>query len=143
MDAVLGSCLCGAVRFRAALPSKFCAHCHCNNCRRAHGAAFVTWVGFLAAQVEVIEGAGFLKRYHTDTNATRSFCSSCGSTLFFEGERWTGEIHVVRGNIDGEIDRLPEAHAYVDHHAKWWSIDDELPRCGGESGTELKQPPYK
>lgn len=138
MDAVFGSCLCRAVRFKAVLPSKFCSHCHCNNCRRAHGAAFVTWVGFLAGHVEVVEGAELLKRYRTDTDATRSFCSSCGSTLFFESERWAGEIHVTRANIDGEIDRSPESNFYVDHSASWWSIDDELPRYGGESGAERK-----
>ena len=38
-DRVGGSCLCGAVRFEVTLPSKFCAHCHCGNCRKAHGAA--------------------------------------------------------------------------------------------------------
>ena len=40
-----GGCLCGAVRFEITLPSKWCAHCHCSMCRRAHGAGVVTWFG--------------------------------------------------------------------------------------------------
>lgn len=40
-----GGCLCGAVRYVITLPTKWCAHCHCSMCRRAHGAAFVTWAG--------------------------------------------------------------------------------------------------
>ena len=40
---VEGGCLCGAVRFSLELPSKWCAHCHCSMCRRAHGAGYVTW----------------------------------------------------------------------------------------------------
>ena len=50
-----GGCHCGAVRFVARFPSRFVAHCHCASCRRAHGAAFVTWAGFPSAQVEVNE----------------------------------------------------------------------------------------
>jgi len=135
-----GSCLCGTVKFEVRLPSKFCAHCHCNNCRRAHGAAFVTWVGFPKDQVEVLAGGDSLKRYLTDTQAIRSFCNNCGSTLFFESPRWAGELHVVRANIDGEIDREPSGHCYVDHRASWWQITDSLPRYGGKTGVEPKEP---
>ena len=35
---VTGGCFCGAVGFTLALPSKWCAHCHCSMCRRVHGA---------------------------------------------------------------------------------------------------------
>ncbi len=133
-----GSCLCGAVEFEVRLPSKFCAHCHCSNCRRAHGAAFVTWVGFSREQVKTISGVDSLHRYLTDTGATRSFCSRCGSTLFFESPRWAGEVHVTRASIKGEIDQAPSSHFYVDHRASWWTITDSLPQHGGETGDEPK-----
>lgn len=131
-----GSCLCGGVRFEVRAPSRFCAHCHCQNCRRAHGSAFVTWAGYPADQVELTDGTDLLVRYRTDTDATRTFCRTCGTTLFYEGPRWEGELHVARANIDGPIDRAPSAHVYVDHGASWWRIDDELPQYGGDSGTE-------
>jgi hypothetical protein len=136
---VEGSCLCGLVQFDVTTPSKFCCHCHCSNCRRAHGAAFVTWVGFRAGQVRILSGGNILIRYQTDTGATRSFCGCCGTTLFYEGPRWVGDIHVVLGNINGEIDRLPAAHVYVDHKAPWWTIRDSLPQYGGKTGNELKK----
>ena len=136
---VQGSCLCGAVHFEATLPSRFCAHCHCSNCRRAHGAAFVTWVGFRNEQLQLVAGRNRMVDYRTETDATRSFCSCCGTTLFYRGPRWSGEIHVARANIDGEIDRHPSSHVYVDHRASWWSVSDDLPQYGGESGTEPKQ----
>ena len=133
-----GSCLCGAVEFEVRLPSKFCAHCHCSNCRRAHGAAFVTWAGFPREQVKTISGAAALHRYLTDTGATRSFCSRCGSTLLYSSPRWAGEVHVALANLLGEIDQPPSAHVYVDHAASWWTIGDDLPRYGGSAGTERK-----
>ena len=137
-ERVEGACLCGSVRYELTMPSKFCAHCHCGNCRRAHGAAFVTYAGFTREQVE-ISGTDDLVRYETDTGATRSFCRRCGSTLFYEGPRWPGEVHVVRANVQGPIDRAPSAHYYVDHAADWWEITDPLPRYGGGTGVEPKQ----
>jgi hypothetical protein len=105
-ETVSGSCLCGAVVFEATLPSRFCAHCHCDNCRRAHGAAFVTWVGFAKEQFRWT-AAEDIVRSTTDTAATRSFCGKCGSTLTYEGPRWADEVHVVRANIAGEIAPRP------------------------------------
>lgn len=135
-ELVTGSCLCGAVQFSCRLPSLFCAHCHCNNCRRAHGAAFVTWVGFPEDKVEVTAGQELLEAFQTDTQATRSFCKTCGSTLFYRGPRWENELHVVRANLHGELDREPGAEVYVDHKASWWQILGSLPLRGGETGVE-------
>lgn len=45
MTTANAQCLCGDLKLEATLPSKWVAHCHCSLCRRAHGAAFVTWVG--------------------------------------------------------------------------------------------------
>jgi hypothetical protein len=134
---VAGGCLCGNVRYLVTLPARFCAHCHCGNCRRAHGAAFVTYAGFREHQVR-IDGTESLRRFVTDSGSIRSFCRQCGSTLFYEGPRWPGEIHVVVANIEGDIEKRPAAHVFVDHGADWWQINDDLPQFGGETGTEPK-----
>ncbi|MFT7662650.1 MAG: hypothetical protein ACI87A_000869 [Planctomycetota bacterium] len=74
--------------------------------------------------------------YETDVSSQRTFCRHCGSTLLFGGKRWPDEIHVAVGMINGELDRAPGAHAYSDRAVPWCPILDELPRFGGESGTE-------
>jgi hypothetical protein len=135
---VAGGCLCGTVRYLLTLPARFCAHCHCGNCRRAHGAAFVTYAGFRENQVR-LDGGTSLKRFVTSSGSTRSFCGECGSTLFYEGPRWPGELHVVVANIEGDIEKPPAAHVFVDHGAEWWEIGDDLPQFGGSSGTEPKE----
>ena len=134
-----GACLCRKVTFEVTFPSKFCAHCHCDNCRRAHGAAFVTWVGFASDRFALTSGEERLVRSVTESGATRSFCGGCGSTLLYESPRWDGEVHVARSNIDGKIDRSPSGHCYVDHGAEWWEITDSLPRFGGKTGMEPKK----
>ena len=129
------ACLCGAVRLEADPPSKFLAHCHCENCRRAHGAAFVTWIGFPRAAFRVAGGADELARYATDTGATRSFCRRCGSTLLYESPRWPDDVHVAAGALLDPPDRAPGAHVYADRAVGWCALADELPRYGGPDGT--------
>mgnify|MGYP001811943133 CR=1 FL=1 len=121
-----GGCLCGAIRFEAQLPSKWCAHCHCTMCRRAHGAGYVTWVGFESPRFSLTGGEDRLRWYASSGGARRGFCDNCGSTMFFEAEEWQGETHVALACIDDPIDRQPQAHAYFDTHVNWMPIDDAL-----------------
>lgn len=122
-----GSCLCGAVQYRVTTPTLWCAHCHCTQCQRANGAAFVTWVGAAADRVTFDDFR--LRWYASSDDAERGFCGDCGSPLFFRSERWPGELHVVRASFHGDIDREPEAHVFFDTHVPWFPITDSLPKA--------------
>lgn len=122
-----GGCLCGAIRFEVNGPSNWCAHCHCTICQQAHGAAFVTWVGVPRKNVNLAKGEDQLKWHPSSESAERGFCTECGSTLFFRGREWPGELHIVRANFEGEIDRKPQANAYFNTHVNWAPQDRSLP----------------
>jgi hypothetical protein len=130
VESTEGNCLCGAVRFTALLPSRWVAHCHCTYCRRAHGAAFVTWVGLDEAAVTIEDSNGALRWNQSSPGASRGFCGQCGSPIFFKGDRWPGELHVARALFTGPVDREPQAHAYHDTHVSWVTLGDSLPRLG-------------
>jgi len=132
---IAGQCLCGAVRFSVEPPTKWCAHCHCSLCRRAHGAGFVTWFGTDRSRFRVISGEGELVWYRSTEEARRGFCSRCGSTMLFESSRWPDEVHIVRASVD-ELDREPAAHVFFDAHVDWVDLGDDLKKLGGSSGTE-------
>jgi len=124
-----GRCHCGAVAFVAKFPSRFVAHCHCASCRRAHGAAFVTWAGFRQGQVEVLEGADELVAHESSPGTFRRFCRRCGTKLFFESARWPGETHVVLAAFDDPLDRAPQGHAFPAEHVDWlpFAMPEESP----------------
>ncbi len=135
---VSGRCLCGALRFELILPTKWCAHCHCRMCQRAHGTALVTWVGVAESHFRLLH-ADSLVWYRSSPPAQRGFCNRCGSTVFFRSERWPGEVHVTLANLDGPIDRAPKAHVYYDSHVDWLELGDELRRiaeAGNATGGE-------
>jgi hypothetical protein len=111
--------MCGRVRFVAAMPSRFCCHCHCESCRRSHSAGFVTWIGFPAPQVRVEAGAADLANYASSPGTTRSFCRVCGTKLFFASDKWPGETHVPLAAFDDPVDRAPERDVFLAEHAAW------------------------
>ena len=134
-----GGCLCSALRFSIDLPTLFCVHCHCSMCRRSHGAGFVTWIDVSRDRFRIEAGAENMRRFSSSQHGTRSFCATCGSSLFWESEREPGHINIVRANMDGPVGREPESHIYFDHRADWVETHDALPRLGGESGFEPVQ----
>jgi hypothetical protein len=123
-----GSCLCGAVSFKAQLPSLWCAHCHCSQCQRFHGAALVTWVGFSKATFEIVGPGESLRWYRSSPPAQRGFCMACGSSLLFQSQKYPREMHVSLSNLHHPIDRLPQRHVHFDTHVPWLELADDLPR---------------
>lgn len=124
------------MRFEVQLPSKWVGHCHCENCRRAHGAGVVTYAGFPSQALSFTQGQEHLTRFDSDCGSYRRFCSFCGSTLLFAGDRWPDEVHLLVGNLLDALDQFPTGHAYSDRAPDWCPISDELARFGGASGTE-------
>lgn len=124
---VTGSCLCGAVVFRAPGPARWVAHCHCTRCQRAHGAPFVTWVGFEAEQVALDDPAGRLHWFTTPEGAARGFCSQCGSPMFFKSGHYPGELHVARALIQPPFAQAPQVNAFYSTRAGWAEDVHQLP----------------
>ena len=123
-----GSCLCGAVQFDTRLPSRWVAHCHCTRCQRAHGAPFVTWVGFPVSAVDVKDEGARLQWHVAAEGGSRGFCGNCGSPMFFKSQRWPDELHVARALFLEPIDREPQAHAFFETHVAWARVADDLQR---------------
>jgi len=100
-------------------------------CRKAHGAGYVTWVGFEQEQVSFTKDTDQLAWHDSSPGAQRGFCRQCGSSMFFRSERWTGELHIALGCIDDEMDRKPQANVFFDRHVDWMPIDETLKQVEG------------
>lgn len=135
-----GACRCGGVRFSLALPSKWVAHCHCHDCRRAHGAPFVTWAGFEAARFSLDADSLQPTWYASSPGARRAFCPRCGSPMLFESTRWPGEMHIARALIDGALDREPAAHVFWESRVPWLDVGDTLPKKVSASAASPPSP---
>ena len=140
MNTVTGSCFCGVVAFEIDLPTVFCGHCHCSMCRRPHGSSFVTWTAVPMAQFRITQGEDRLQVYDSSEHGRRQFCGTCGSQMFcwhLQNDQATPEvINVTLASLQAPIDRAPEGHYYYDSRAEWTVVNDDLPKFGGETGSE-------
>jgi hypothetical protein len=121
-----GGCLCGAVRFKVSGAPLWAAHCHCTSCRRATGAAMVTFAGYRRAQFAYAQGAP--QRFNSSPGVVRSFCGNCGTSLTYEGARWPDEVHVHLSTFDDPAAFAPQAHVYTAEQMPWLKLADDLPR---------------
>ena len=132
-EQIKGSCFCGKLKFHYDLPTKYVAHCHCDDCRQAHGAGFVTWAGIAAVQFH-LDDDSTLKWYGQIETGRRGFCDECGSTVLFESKDWDGDMAVTRANLQLDIDKDPGQHGFYDHRANWIpTISDELEKLTTEN----------
>lgn len=118
-----GQCLCGAVKYEVEPPLGESAHCHCEYCRRAHGAAFVTWVAVPAARFKM-NGGETLRWYRSSAQAERGFCSRCGCPLFYRSSLTPEEIDVTRASFTDDPGVTPRYHCFVDQKAEWVTLPD-------------------
>src|ERR1700750_673699 len=83
-----GQCLCGKITFEIDVPARWAWHDHSAASRRAHGAAYATYVGSWKKRFRITKGKAALTRYEdAATKTARSFCASCGTPIIYERAR--------------------------------------------------------
>ena len=119
-----GGCLCGEVRYQISGDPRSMTHCHCSMCRKAHGAAFATFVEVARGDFRYTSGEASIESYESSPGCRRPFCRRCGSTLLFESEG-QNEIWIAAGSLDGDPGCRPSSHIFVGSKAPWFPIDDD------------------
>jgi hypothetical protein len=75
-EVISGACLCGSVVIETDAPVFWAWHDHSAGSRRAHGAAYATYVGCWKSKVRVARGEGLLSRFEDEARKqVRTFCS--------------------------------------------------------------------
>lgn len=121
-----GGCLCGRIRYRATGRPTQPSHCHCETCRRASGAPFVSWATFAASDFVFV--AGTPARYDSSAIACRRFCRDCGTQLTFQFHRSPERIDVTLASLDRPEAIAPLDHIWTRRQISWIRLDDGLPR---------------
>jgi hypothetical protein len=103
-------------------------HCHCEMCRKAHGATFSTILPVERAGFEWIAGEEELRHFESSPGKRRWFCSRCGSQLISTRDADEDKLLLRAGCIDAAPQMKPAAHGWVAFKAAWHEIEDELPR---------------
>jgi hypothetical protein len=115
MAELVGSCLCGGVRFEVTEPFLMLSYCHCTNCKKLSGGGGTANGRARTAAIRVLEGESLLRTYQP----------SEGSNLFGGGWPESEQASVRLSAIDSRIDQKPELHNYVRSLASWEVLPDD------------------
>lgn len=138
MANVRGSCLCGNVAFEISGELLRPLNCHCEQCRKQHGAAFRSRVRVRKEDFHWVRGEELIKFYESSPGFHRGFCSNCGTPVI----NWPGpdsklaeanpavssEYGVPMGILDDDPGVRPAFHMFVRSKAPWFEINDDLPQ---------------
>ncbi len=120
-----GSCLCGAVRFDVACALPPPDACHCTQCRKQSGHYFASTD--VPRSALTIAGAENISWYRSSEKVRRGFCSTCGSSLFWDPihKDWIG---IAMGAFEKPTGTNLRIHIFVADKGDYYEIADGLPQ---------------
>ena len=123
-----GGCSCGMVRYRLTSEPLFVHCCHCLNCQRQTGSAFVINLLIETDRVELLAGEPQpVDVPRDDGSAQRIFrCPSCQVAVF--SEYGFPEVRFVRaGTLDEPSAVTPDVHIFTRSKLPWVTLPDDTP----------------
>jgi hypothetical protein len=124
-----GGCSCSKLRYRMNIDPLIVHACHCRQCQRVTGSAFVLNAIIEKDQVDVLSGN--IGQYHfPGTFHTAFFCPECVTYVWSQYNGGSlGSCWFVRvGSLD-EPDRLPpDVHIFTSSKQPWILIPKDAPR---------------
>jgi len=131
-----GQCLCGKVGFEIDVPARWAWHDHSAASRRAHGAAYATYVGSWRKRFRVTRGSAEIARYEDEAAKTvRSFCARCGTPLTYERARSPHMVNIPRALFSGRTGRQPLYHVAIEELQEWTYAGEPLVPLKGFPGV--------
>lgn len=123
-----GSCLCGQVRYEYDGEITEISMCHCTQCRKAQGTAYVAVSPVESTKMRLTAGAQLLKEYRATPGKARVFCSHCGSPLYSARDDLPNVKRLRLGTIDTPFQCATAYHIHTASKADWEVIADGLPQ---------------
>jgi hypothetical protein len=124
-----GGCSCGAVRYRLTSDPMFVHCCHCKDCQRQTGSAFVLNALAEADRVDVQSGAPEGVTMPTDSGRPHDIyrCPKCKIAVWSTyGGRL--QIRFVRvGTLDEPSALQPDVHIYTRSKLPWVKLPADVP----------------
>jgi hypothetical protein len=128
-DDLAGACACGAVRYRLAAAPMFVHCCHCRNCQRQTGSAFVINALIETDRVALLAGEPRPVPVPTDSGRPHRIfrCADCGTALWSE-YGGVAKLRFVRvGTLSNPAALPPDVHIYTRSKLPWVRLPDGVP----------------
>jgi hypothetical protein len=123
-----GGCSCGAVRYRLSADPLFIHCCHCLNCQRQTGSAFVINLLIESDRLELLGSEPQPVAVPRDDGSKQRIfrCPTCQVAVFSEYGR--PEVRFVRGGtLDEPSAVAPDVHIFTRSKLSWVVLPDSVP----------------
>ncbi len=124
-----GGCVCGHVRYRLKTAPLFVHCCHCKDCQRQTGSAFVLNALIETAQVDVLGGETTLFPMPTESGRPHEVarCSRCGVAVWSHYGGLKVLTFVRVGTLDEPSALPPDVHIYTRSKLPWVALPPGAP----------------
>ena len=122
-----GSCLCGSIKYEVEIIPDKIFNCHCQFCRKAHGADYVSLALVKASTLTIDDQNSHLTEHLNDIGGYRAFCSNCGTRMMNYASDKNMYCAITLSTIDSPFDLRPIAHVNTESKAKWCTPSDDIP----------------
>jgi hypothetical protein len=119
-----GGCACGAIRYKLAEPPLIVHACHCRDCQRITGSAFVInlWI-----ERKFVESNLTPKSFRLTAGSGKPldvfFCDKCGTYLWSVYHAAPGDCLFVRaGTLDQPEQVKPDVHIFTRSKLPWLQL---------------------
>lgn len=129
MSALEGRCACGAVRYRLLSEPMFVHCCHCLDCQRQTGSAFVLNAIIETDRITLLSGEPAPVRVPTDSGRPHDIyrCRVCQTALWSDyGGR--PKLRFVRvGTLEDPHALAPDVHIFTRSKQPWVGLPADVP----------------
>ena len=118
-----GGCACGALRYRLTSEPLFVHCCHCLNCQRQTGSAFVINLLIETERLQVLAGTAQRVDVPRDSGGPQRVfrCPRCWTAVFSEYS--APQVRFVRGGtLDDPTAITPDVHIYTRSKVGWVAL---------------------
>ena len=123
-----GGCACGEIRYRLLSDPLFVHCCHCLNCQRQTGSAFVINVLIETDRVELLAGEPQPVSVPRSGGKKQKIwrCPSCQVAVY--SQYTTPAVRFVRaGTLDDPSAVAPDVHIFTRSKVPWLTLPDDVP----------------
>ncbi|HEX7312025.1 MAG TPA: GFA family protein [Gaiellaceae bacterium] len=123
-----GGCSCGEVRYRLTSEPLFIHCCHCLNCQRQTGSAFVINLLIESDRVELLAGEPQQVDVPRDDGSTQQVfrCPTC-QVAVFSHYGFSGVRFVRVGTLDEPSSAVPDVHIFTKSKLPWVMLPESTP----------------
>ena len=124
-----GGCACGAVRYRLGSAPMFVHCCHCRDCQRQTGSAFVINAIIETDRIALLAGDPAPIAVPTDSGRPHAIyrCRACQTALWSDYGGRPALRFVRVGTLDDPTALAPDVHIFTRSKLPWVELPETVP----------------